>query len=112
MSWEGFSQNICKNGHFFNGDARFNMEPIVCDICNSNIAFQNIVDDTNGDQIGVITEEMLFKLLVSPAKREICNLGHEHIVKPAIFRIPSKEEVNSLRSYWNDEEKMFVPFSK
>lgn len=98
MSWEGFDQCICDNGHFFCGESYCYEEPNECPICKSKIAWRNQVDDTNCDSWGEIPIGLLQKhFLVTPEKNETCNLGHSHIVEHAIYRVPTKKETDPLR---------------
>lgn len=104
MSYEGYSQNICQNGHKFNSGSFWN-DPPLCSICKAEIAFANSVDDTNCDAYGFISDEDWNKLLISPQKIEKCNLGHEHVIVHAIYRIPTDKEVDRFRTYiveWKD----------
>jgi hypothetical protein len=96
MSWEGFAQVICQNGHYCRVDADCD----ECPICHAELAWINIVDDTNCESAGEIPQDLLDKhFLVTPAKIEICNLGHPHIIEHAIYRIPTKEESDPLQ-HW------------
>lgn len=96
MSWEGYYQCICKNGHYFVVSDVYS-EEINCLECNAEPAWENVVDDTNCDSDGVISMQDIDRLLVSPAKSEICNLGHSHQISPAIYRIPGEREMDPYR---------------
>lgn len=102
MSYEGYEQHICANGHYFERDVSYSYEEDVvsCPNCVAPSAFCNSVDETNCEALGKID---MAALLVSPAEIETCNLGHDHFTKDAIYRIPNKEETNSLRSYRNED---------
>jgi len=53
MSYEGFSQFLCKNGHLWEEDCWSNavygwdMHQILCPICNESAVFENLVSQTN-----------------------------------------------------------------
>jgi len=95
MSYEGYEQCICKNGHYFECDCR---QDLVCPICEEEQAWYNSVDETNYYSYGEIPLEVLrAKYLLSPAQVKTCDLGHEHVVQEEIFRIPNEKDTNLLR---------------
>lgn len=106
MSWEGYSQNFCKEGHYFVGSAGYDSEPTHCS-CGSEVAYCHIVDDTNCDQVGFIPDEVRATLLLEPEETAVCNLGHVHVTKMAVYKIPTREEARALEHYWDG--KKFVP---
>jgi len=112
MSWEGHSQNFCENGHYFGGSAGFDSEPTHCPFCKAKVAVCHLVDDTNIDAVGTITDEGLATFLLEPEETATCNLGHVHVTKHAVYRIPTREELQKLEHYWDQEEGKFIPCSK
>jgi hypothetical protein len=101
MSYEGYEQHLCENGHYYTRDADYSYgEPSPCPYCNAKCAWINCVDQTNGPSQGLIDMK---NLLVTPEVVETCNLGHKHITKQAIYRIPSKEEKKSLRQHFDED---------
>ena len=101
MSYEGRIQVICKNGHYGVREASYNFdeEDAPCS-CGAELAWINSVDDTNCEAWGEIPESVLKeKFMVSDEMVQTCNLGHSHIVIPRIYRVPSKEEAEVLRTY-------------
>lgn len=56
MSFEGYTQHICQNGHYglepydYAGD----QPEWTCDECGAKSAWSNLVDDTNCDNLGYI----------------------------------------------------------
>ena len=101
MSYEGYEQYICQNGHAWTEDCSYSFEEEdrVCPICQAKQAWYNAVDDTNGESCGYIDME---KLLVKPAVVKTCNLGCAHVVEPSIYRIPSKQESALLQTYQDE----------
>lgn len=103
MSYEGYTQNICDNGHLFDssegyfGDYSDNNNH--CPDCKATTAWSNSVDQTNGDEVGIIPVEQFQKLLISKAVVQTCNLGHPHQISPAIYRLPKEGEL--IRHYRN-----------
>lgn len=96
MSYEGYEEHICKNGHRFILNDIYNIsedEKIICPHCEEISAFFNGVDCTNEPNQGAISEEGWKTLLLEEEISEICNLGHKHITKQAVYRIPSNHEI-------------------
>jgi hypothetical protein len=57
MSFEGYYQLICENGHYQTEDVNHFQEHIHtlrCDACCAPFAWNNIVDDTNCDSYGYV----------------------------------------------------------
>lgn len=101
MSYEGYEQCICKNGHYFERDC---YDDSNCHVCHHDAAWANGVDTTNGDDSGYIPVDKLRKLyLVSPVKVEVCNLGHSHVTSPEVFLIPDENVTGTLRTYDDPE---------
>lgn len=98
MSYEGYSQNICEFGHRFDTPDLYHLEEEpLCPHCGHKIVLANAVDETNGDNVGYISDEDWNKFLHTPKKTEKCNLGHEHVLEEATYLIPSDEELKALR---------------
>lgn len=104
MSWEGHSQNFCMNGHYFEGSAGFHSEPTHCPYCKVEVAYCHVVDDTNCEADGTITEEGLATLLLEQEEIATCSLGHIHVVKHAVYKIPTREEARALEHWWDGEK--------
>ena len=103
MSYEGYEQHICKNGHRFDTGCSFWSETAPkCDICKAESAFSNAVDTTNCDEYGCIVDWS--SLLLTAEVVETCNLEHMHVTKHETYRIPSEEEHTNLRTYHDGPE--------
>ena len=98
MSYEGHTQVICSNGHYFERDAYNKMK---C-FCQADDAWINEVDDTNCDSCGIIPMESLSKFLIQPEVQEQCSLGHTHVVLEATYRIPTVAEIKYLECTWDN----------
>lgn len=111
MSYEGYSQIICRCGTYFSQPV-YNESP--CQNCgNNNIEtptdWYNPVDDTNCDSYGYIPTEVIDKHFCIEAEVvETCNLGHQHITKRAKYRVPTKEEASKLRTRYDSEKDKTV----
>ena len=101
MSFEGFYQCFCKNGHLIQFDV-YDDDSSQCPVCGTEFAVKILVDDTNGERNGIISKTELEKLVISPEVKQLCNLGHWHVVNPTVYRIPSPEELESLRTFRGD----------
>lgn len=101
MSYEGFMQVLCENGHYSHEDDGCPMfwkrNDYVChalingEVCGSTkYAWSNPVDETNGadpdtgDCPGYIHLE-----IKTPAVKKTCNMGHDHLISHAVYHIPS-----------------------
>jgi hypothetical protein len=121
MSFEGDVQCICANGHRFNRDvydSHFDDSPAensteecwvpvgeyyLCN-CGAKSVFENIVDNTNCDSDGYIRDREWEQFKITDDKYETCDhCGHSSLVKKATYRIPTREEVQPLRTYVNDD---------
>lgn len=106
MGYEGYEQHICENGHYFHNydmySGMFSDDPTRCTYCQAPSAWRNCVDQTNGPSQGEIPMEKLKAFLVSPAEEQKCNLGHFHLIKEAIYRVPTQEETDPLREFHDD----------
>lgn len=106
MSYEGYEQVLCENGHL---EVRDDSSPIsmyegeileeLC-FCGAKRVFFNAVDQTNGEDWGYIDFE---QFLITAANRCECpTCGNGHMVGHNIYKIPTKEEVEKARTYRDD----------
>jgi hypothetical protein len=95
MSYEGYEQCICANGHRFDVDVHYNDWP--CE-CGENAVWSNSVDTTNCDSYGIIADESWNLFLIEEEKRETCPCcQHTKIISHARYRVPTNEEAQRLR---------------
>lgn len=89
MSYEGYEQHICANGHRYDG--MWNPVAALRDQCpcGAKSAWHNNVDQTRGEEYGYIPPEEFAKLLIAEAG-------------DVTFRIPKFRE---LHRYWRPLEK-------
>ncbi len=102
MSYEGYVQGICENGHLTHFQEPYiwgDSKPHACEVCEASIAWHNPVDQTNCDDFGIIPQSEFDKLLVEAEIVETCSLGHQHVTKQAVYRIPTD---NELKRYYLD----------
>ena len=93
MSFEGYDQLLCSQGHLSIADCYDSVELYskneLCR-CGEVFVFRHIVDQTNGyDETNPDNCDMKFEE-ITPEEVEVCNLGHEHIIKEATYRIPER----------------------
>ena len=93
MSWEGYQQNICKNGHLFCGEGEY----LECPYCGNSIVWWNLVDETNGafevdecgNQTGVRIDGYVQPEVNTSEETCVCSTCcHQHISKQATYKIP------------------------
>ena len=92
MSFEGYYQIVCGNGHRYNTDLFGEEERTKCPICNSSAKWWNLVDVTNGsfDDDGIRIDggiKLEVKKAAKTCKCERC--GNEHIVETETYVIPN-----------------------
>ena len=102
MSYEGYTQVLCKNGHYREFDCHIspelNDEFTLCS-CGEPYVWSNEVDQTNGGNQGIIPiEKMTIKTLAVTETCSHCN--HTKVVKEVEYLIPD----NKLREYKPDED--------
>lgn len=92
MSYEGYEQVICENGHYHEFDcldaSTSFYEQWVCDDridgkqCNGKAKAFNSVDDTNCDSHGYRK-----RIEITPEISKECDMGHKHSVSAATFKL-------------------------
>jgi len=101
MSYEGRIEHLCKNGHRYRTDCYDSDRR--CPFCHSESAWSHHIDDTNGDAFGTILEEDWDQFILHRKKSDVCECcGHETIIAPAVYRIPSPDEVRKMECWWDD----------
>ena len=91
MSYEGFSQVLCSNGHLrvfdcWNDNGSLD-ELGKCD-CGASFVYRNMVDETNGiieDEPKTMSREFEIQ---TPEELLNCNLGHTHVIREVTYKIP------------------------
>ena len=103
MSYEGSVQLICENGHltledtYYHDMTETNPE---CSVCKGKILWENHVDETNGESVGLILRNDMDKYFkIQEEKFETCpTCNHTHRTQPNLYRIPTKEETDNLQT--------------
>lgn len=85
MSFEGYYQRLCKNGHLSCEDVYMsdNENYWRCSNCKEPLAWWNLVDQTNEPDEGKIELEEK-----EPATACQCHCGHIHVAVAKTYRIP------------------------
>lgn len=84
MSYEGYVQALCVNGHYSTYDCYDFCSSHRCFVCTAPLAWVNDVDQTNCEDEGYLD---MAAFLIAPAEVQQCNLGHSHEVAPAIYSV-------------------------
>lgn len=92
MSYEGYTQNICVNGHYTETDVYTNNP--LCAECHSELKWENSVDMTNGDSVGIIPLSVL---------EEKFGTGKSDSTG-VLLRIPEPGECDQLRC-WSEYDE-------
>lgn len=93
MSYEGYDNFLCRNGHLRGFDAHDDMDVRLycCPACGAGAAWWNSVDETNGiDEDTGHCPGYVELELATPAIYETCSLGHRHVTCEATYKIPPK----------------------
>ncbi|KKM89344.1 hypothetical protein LCGC14_1249630 [marine sediment metagenome] len=105
MSFEGYTQYLCSNGHASTKDAYddyFNEYDFKCPCCDGKEAWSNTVCTTNGsfeydDQDNEIRIDGYVDLeVLTPAPSCVCKeCGNTHMTGPVIYKIPENRDVSA-----------------
>lgn len=99
MSWEGYQQIMCKNGHLYSVDANTFASECKCPHCSEKSVWSNIVDTTNGsfDDSGTRIDGYVEPKEKTESVHCTCtSCGHVHISKPATYEIPKNKRNRRL----------------
>lgn len=96
MSYEGYVQIICANGHLYEapvGDGYGH----TCR-CGAKLAWMNHVDQTNNPGDGVIPKAEFVRFELTPEVTTTCTAcgTHTHVTE-ATYRIPTDDETEAMR---------------
>jgi len=95
MSYEGYSQFLCKNGHLWTKDCNelmYNDKKQKCPVCGKEEVWENMVDVTNGsyDDDGTRIDGFI-ELKRRSERSGVCSAcGEKHICETTYY-IPEKE---------------------
>lgn len=117
MSYEGSIQYLCKNGHYYELDAGVFMggfaddeglkKQLACPTCGEQPAWENSVDDTNGDAVGLIDMEQFVSLTAKTCMCSCC--GNVHVTEQTRYRIPTEKETKAAQTYWDGTSQTYKP---
>jgi len=123
MSFEGYLQYWCENGHYHERDAYddyFDEHQFKCPHCDGKEAFHNLVDvtngsyeyDDNGEQVRI--DGFIEPEVVKDAPVCTCDsCGHTHALGPAVYVVPSENFSGSCGVpngwVWDDNKQDYVP---
>lgn len=106
MSYEGRVQFMCSKGHYNEIEEPYDTDYVFKCHCGLMSEWINLINDTNCDWIGEIHERHL--TINTPEKFEVCNLGHRHVIEAETYKIPTEEETEKLRTYYDyNKDKWF-----
>jgi hypothetical protein len=91
MSWEGYIQCLCENGHQF-GVGPYD-EDMCCDICKGKITWSHPVDETNGcccDDNSCCAHPLPLKVKTPAEYKECPTCHHKELVKHETYYKPGE----------------------
>lgn len=105
MSYEGYSQLLCKKGH--NWDVDCNEMPqeyeeprdVICPECKKPFVWENMVNTTNGSYDNGNRIDGYIELKLKRTEYGICNKCNKHHICETIYEIPKDS------NYIKDEVK-------
>ncbi len=109
MSYEGYVQNLCANGHLFELDAhnacymgQYTGEDgrVECPVCKADVAWSNQVDLTNDAGFPYIDFRAKSEVVVDTCDK----CGHSEVKALPTYHIPSTEE---MEQYHRDEAEYY-----
>lgn len=86
MSFEGYYQMLCANGHYITVDV-YEDTPKKCAECGTGFVWVNTVDETNGDSVGYVH----LQVEVAPKSCVCPTCGDAHS-EPTRYKIPRSEK--------------------
>ena len=95
MSYSGFSQFWCKNGHYWTVDCNLLMHKIQqekCPICKEPEVFENMVDETNGShEDGKRIDGFIKPKSIKKHKMQCPNCHRHKICECSTYKIPKEK---------------------
>ena len=90
MSFEGYHEKLCRNGHYWTADVY--VDRPACPRCGEPAAWEHTVDQTNG-QIEDAPETQPYPLETAGAEDEWHrdHYGNEYAVLVPLYRIPPND---------------------
>lgn len=102
MSYQGYVEYLCPNGHRWSADCFAYAEK--CPHCGEEKVWENNIDETNGEEHGFISDENWERFLISEMEIEICPCCyHEKVVAPERYRQPTEKELREVREWFDYE---------
>ena len=122
MSFEGYYQKVCKNGHYFECDVYQDRDN--CVDCFLPIIYENIVDQTNCedvgyvripvDRIGDVDKKFFEKYLSSEHKIKAFKERNEKLIHPSYFDFYKDkyplEKIVELFQYFDKNKTLRIEF--
>jgi len=100
MSFEGYYQILCKNGHQATEDCyMFESLEWQCSVCGKKAVWRNLVDltngswDDNGDKIDGYIE---LEIKEQPPECKCPTCGQKHESGPTIYKIPTEQTAKEI----------------
>jgi len=105
MSWEGYVQVICINGHYSTADG-YGDYPEKCPDCGAAVAETNLVDETNGCEGNPCQCGAKAVVEVEPPVYETCSLGYSHIKEEGKYKLgePEKHGIEAFEETHDEQE--------
>jgi len=93
MSYEGYEEFLCENGHYFTLPEFFCGGEIKCEYCGGSEVWSNEVDETNGEGFCFGPDRLRMKTEAEYYECQDPKCGHKTLIKPATYDTPTIEEM-------------------
>lgn len=93
MSFEGYYQILCKNGHEHSADCYADVANAKCPFCKASAKWENLVDQTNGSYEGKKRIDGYVSLRVEKeVKTKLCkHCGTTKVLEQQTYRVPKNK---------------------
>lgn len=87
MGFEGYTQFICANRHYYEVDAYWESTGEKCYLCGESPIWWNLVDSTNGEDEGRVDVEIDVEANISQCEK----CGEVKVIEHEKYRVPNEK---------------------
>lgn len=102
MSYEGYTEYLCENGHYYTRDAyeSYYTEEKKCPYCVSEAVWSNGVDQTNDSGFKFGTDRLIVKDAAVYDECECC--GNKRLLQRETYHIPGEKQMSEYRKDYDE----------
>lgn len=104
MSYEGYDQVLCENGHYYTYDCYEFWEAVgwACPICGAKAAWSNMVDNTNGSYDEETNERIDGYVVLQMKEETWCK--HCGSILERRYKMPTEEDMRNAKPWRYEDE--------